>query len=178
MLRREEGPHLNDHRPHAKRPQCAPLQSYIEANRKTLQSACRPWLERLPDAWCWRRRSIRTGQWQLPSRRANQESRGPRPLHQCVGKESSRQPLKKRRGGPSSAALGRVLIKSRCLLSGVKRKCAKGTGISPFDPRRTSQCTHDDMHQIGCKSEDRATGRGNRDAPMRASRSRKLVRQT
>jgi hypothetical protein len=34
--------------------------------------------------------------------------------------------------------LGRVLINSRCLLCGVKRKCAKGTGISPFDPLPTS----------------------------------------
>jgi hypothetical protein len=33
--------------------------------------------------------------------------------------------------------LGRVLINSRCLLSGVKRKCAKGTGMSPFDPKTT-----------------------------------------
>jgi hypothetical protein len=30
------------------------------------------------------------------------------------------------------AGLGRALINSRCLLSGVKRKCAKGTGISPL----------------------------------------------
>ena len=50
-----------DHRPHAKRPQCAPLQSYVEANRTALRSARRPWLERLPDAWCWRWRSVRTG---------------------------------------------------------------------------------------------------------------------
>jgi hypothetical protein len=82
-----------EHRPHAKRPQRAPLQSYVEANRKTLQSARRPWLGRLPDAWCWRRRSVRTGQWQLPSRRANQGSYGCCPLHQCVGKESSRHSL-------------------------------------------------------------------------------------
>src|SRR6516165_5035163 len=34
--------------------------------------------------------------------------------------------------------LGRVPINSRCLLSGVKRKCAKGTGMSPFNPTRTS----------------------------------------
>src|SRR5262249_18826612 len=40
------------------------------------------------------------------------------------------------------------------------------------------QAGANDMHQIGPKSEDRATGRGNRDEPMRASRSRKLVRQT
>ena len=97
LLRREEGQHLNDHRPHAKRPQRAPLQSHVKANRKTLQSACRPWLERLPDAWCWRRRSVGTGQWQLPSRRANQGSCGRHSLRQCAGKESSRQPLKKRR---------------------------------------------------------------------------------
>ena len=36
---------------------------------------------------------VRTGQWQLPSRRANQGSCGPRPLHQCAGKESSRLSL-------------------------------------------------------------------------------------
>ena len=93
LLRREEGQHLNDHRPHAKRPQRAPLQSHVKANRTALQSARRPWLGRLPDAWCWRRRSVRTGQWQLPSRRANQGSCGCRPLHQCVGKESSRHSL-------------------------------------------------------------------------------------
>jgi hypothetical protein len=29
------------------------------------------------------------------------------------------------------------IFNSRCLLSGVKRKCAKGTGMSPFDPMRT-----------------------------------------
>jgi hypothetical protein len=28
----------------------------------------------------------------------------------------------------------RVLINNRCLLCGVKRKCAKGTVTSPFDP--------------------------------------------
>jgi hypothetical protein len=83
-----------EHQPHAKRPQRAPLQSHIKANRKTLQSGRRPWLGRLPDAWCWRRRSVRTGQWQLPSRRANQGGYGCRPLHQCVGKESSRHSLK------------------------------------------------------------------------------------
>ena len=72
-----------------RRPTVKPQQSEPES----LRSARRPWLERLPHAWCWRRRSVRTGEWQLPSRRANQESRGPRPLHQCVGKESSRHSL-------------------------------------------------------------------------------------
>jgi hypothetical protein len=31
---------------------------------------------------------------------------------------------------------GRVLINNRCLLSGVKRKYAEGTGMSAFDPLR------------------------------------------
>jgi hypothetical protein len=112
-----------EHQPHAKRPQCAPLQSHIKANRKTLQSARRPWLGRLPDAWCRRRRPLRTGQWQLPSRRANQGSRGRRPLHQCVGKESSRHLL----------TLSKSLtdLTKSANLSDLTDRCTKATGMAP-----------------------------------------------
>jgi hypothetical protein len=43
-----------------------------------------------------------------------------------------------RAGKAAEVSLRRVLTNRRCLLSAVMRKCAKGTGMSLYDPKRTS----------------------------------------